>query len=110
MLLSCSTILMYCLSGTNYRLLSFSISKRKHLRIAPQSHSSSFSYTLDDTTIDFVVSTRDLGVIIDCELVFHSHTNSAISKLLSLISKSLVNLSSDILPILYKSLATPFLE
>ena len=59
-------------------LLPFNISKCKHLRIGQQSHSS--SYTLDGTTIDSVVNMRDLGVIIDSELKFHSHTNSAASK------------------------------
>ena len=44
-------------------LLSFNISKCKHLRISQQSHSS--SYTLDGITIDSVVNMRDLGVIID---------------------------------------------
>ena len=58
-------------------LLSFNISKCKHLRIGQQSHPS--SYTLDGTTIDSVVNMRDLGVI-DSELKFHSHTNSAASK------------------------------
>ena len=92
-------------------LLSFNISKCKHLRIGQQSHSS--SYTLDGTTIDSVVNMRDLGVIIDSELKFHSHTNSAASKanrILSFISKSFINLSSDMLPILYKSLVRPLLE
>ena len=92
-------------------LLSFNISKCKHLRIGQQSHSS--SYTLDVITIDSVVNMRDLGVIIDSELKFHSHTNSAASKanrILSLISKSFINFSSDMLPILYKSLVRPLLE
>ena len=92
-------------------LLSFNISKCKHLRIGQQSHSS--SYTLDGTTIDSVVNMRDLGVIIDSELKFHCHTNSAVSKanrILSFISKSFIIFSSDMLPILYKSLVRPLLE
>ena len=56
---------------------------------------------------------RDLGVIIDSDVKFHSHVNSAVSKanqILSLISKSFVNLSSDMLPIFYKTLVRPLLE
>ena len=88
-------------------LFSFNISKCKH----PQSRST--SYTLDGVVIDFADSMKDLGVIIDSDLKFHSHINSAVSKgirILSLISKSFVNLSSDMLPILYKSLVRPLLE
>ena len=56
---------------------------------------------------------RDLGVTIDCDMKFHSHAISAVSKanrVLSLISKSFVNVSPDMLPILYKSLVRPLLE
>ena len=86
-------------------LFSFDISKCKHLHIGQQSHPH-----LDGTTIYSVVNMRDLGVIIDSDLKFHSHTYSATSKanrILSRISKSFINLSSDMLPILYKSLVRP---
>ena len=48
---------------------------------------------------------RDLGVIIDSDVKFHSHVNSAVSKanrILSLIRKSFVNL-------VYKTLVRPLL-
>ena len=92
-------------------LLTFNIAKCKHLRIGPQSHSA--AYTLDGIGIDSVEHIRDLGVIIDSDLKFHYHVNSAVSKanrILSLISKSFVNLSVDMLPVLYKSLVRPLLE
>ena len=56
---------------------------------------------------------RDLGISIDSDMKFHSHVSSAVSKanqILQLISKSFVNLSPDMLPILYKSLVRPLLE
>ena len=92
-------------------LLSFNISKCKHLRISSPSHTT--TYTLDGVAIDSVASMRDLGVIIDSDLKFHSHVNTAVSKanrILSLLNRSFVNLSTDMLPILYKSLVRPLLE
>ena len=92
-------------------LLTFNIAKCKHLRIGPQSHPA--AYTLDGIGIDSVEHIRDLGVIIDSDLKFHYHVNSAVSKanrILSLISKSFVNLSVDMLPVLYKSLVRSLLE
>ena len=59
-------------------LRTFNISKCKHLRIGPPSHST--TYTLDGVAIDCVASMRDLGVIIDSDLKFHSHVNTAVSK------------------------------
>ena len=56
---------------------------------------------------------RDLGVIIDSDMKFHSHVSSAVSRanqVLSLISKSFINLSPDMLLILYKSMVRPLLE
>ena len=56
---------------------------------------------------------RDLGVNIDANLKSHSHTNSCVLKancVLSVIVKSFINLSSDMLPVLYKSLVRPVLK
>ena len=57
---------------------------------------------------------RDLSLvhsIIDSDMKFHSHVSSAkANRILQLISKSFVNLSPDMLPILYKSLVRPLLE
>ena len=74
---------------------------RHILRIGSPSHTT--TYTLDGVAIDSVVSMRDLGVIIDSDLKFHSHVNTAVSKanrILSLLNRSFVNLSTDMLPIL----------
>ena len=56
---------------------------------------------------------KDLGIIIDNELKFHKHTAMAIKKanrILGLIKKSFVNLDTNSLPLLYKSLVRPHLE
>ena len=56
---------------------------------------------------------RNLGIIIDSNLKFHSHSNCYVLKtnhVLSVIAKSFTNLSSDTFPILYKSLVRPVLE
>ena len=56
---------------------------------------------------------RDLGVIIDSKLNFHSHSTYIVSKanrLLGLIRKSFENISIQTLPMLYKSLVRPTLE
>ena len=92
-------------------LLSFNISKCKHLRIG--SGLCHASYTLDGVEIESVDYMRDLGVNIDANLKFHSHANSCVLKanrILSVIAKSFINLNSDMLPVLYKSLVRPVLE
>ena len=71
------------------------------------------SYTLDDMEIESVDYMRDLDVNIDAILKFHSHMNSCMLKanrVLFVIAKSFVNSSSDMLPVLYKSLVRPVLE
>ena len=59
-------------------LLSFNISKCKHLGIGPQSHSIAYIVLMHGITIDFVDNMRDLGVIIDSDMKFHSHVSSAV--------------------------------
>ena len=88
---------MLCWSGANYgfslTFLSVSIYKSVH---GPIQH---HQYTFDGFVIDSVDNMSNLGVIIDSDVKFHSHVNSAVSKvnrILSLISKSFVNLSTDI--------------
>ena len=56
---------------------------------------------------------RDLGITIDSQLKFHSHSSHIVSKancLLGLIRKSFENISIQTLPTLYKSLVRPTLE
>ena len=56
---------------------------------------------------------RDLGIIVDGQLKFHSHTTHIVSKanrLLGLIKKSFEHITIHTLPLLYKSLVRPTLE
>ena len=54
-----------------------------------------------------------LGVLMDSNLKFHSHSSAVVSKanqVLGLIMKTFVNLNEHTLPLLYKSLVRPHLE
>ena len=56
---------------------------------------------------------RDLGIIVDNKLKFHSQTAHTINKgfsILSIIKKSFENLDEHTVPILYKTLVRPILE
>ena len=64
-------------------------------------------------TLEQVTEEKVLGIIIDNELKFLKHTAMAIKKanrILGLIKKSFVNLVTEGLPPLYKSLVRPHLE
>ena len=56
---------------------------------------------------------KDFGVIMDCNLKFHTHISAVASKanqVLGLIKKSFTNLNGYTLPLLYKSLVRSHLE
>ena len=60
-----------------------------------------------------VCDMRDLGIIVNGQLKFHSHTTHVVSKanrLLGLIKKSFEHITIHTLPLLYKSLVCPTLE
>ena len=64
-------------------------------------------------SLDKVCDMRDLGIIVDGKLKFHSHTTHVVSKanrLLGLIKKSFEHKTVHTLPLLYKSLVRPTLE
>ena len=99
------------LNWFNTWLLNFNIPKCKVLRIGTSTFPQ--NYTLNGTPLDNVQDMRDLGVIIDSKLNFHSHSTYIVSKanrLLGLIRKSFENISIQTLPMLYKSLVRPTLE
>ena len=99
------------LNWSNTWLLNFNIPKCKVLRIGTSILHQ--NYTLNGTPLDNVQDMRDLGVIIDSKLNFHSHSTHTVSKanrLLGLIRKSFENISIQTLPMLYKSLVRPTLE
>ena len=56
---------------------------------------------------------KDLGVLMDSNLKFHSHSSAVVNKanqVLGLVMKSFANLNEHTLPLLYKSLVRPHLE
>ena len=99
------------LNWSNTWLLNFNIPKCKVLRIGTSTLPQ--NYTLNGTPLDNVQDMRDLGITIDSQLKFHSHSSHIVSKancLLGLIRKSFENISIQTLPTLYKSLVRPTLE
>ena len=111
-------ILFYCRktltnssAGQTLGFLTFSIPKCKILRIGTSTLPQ--IYTLNGISLDKVCDMRDLDVIMDGQLKFHSHTTHVVSKanhLLGLIKKSFEHIIIHTLPLLYKSLVRPTLE
>ena len=92
-------------------MISTYVPKCKVLRIGTSTLSQ--NHTLNGTPLDSVQDMRDLGITIDSQLKFHSHSSHIVSKancLLGLIRKSFENITIQTLPILYKSLVCPTLE
>ena len=72
-----------------------------------------YTYYIDNDPLQSVEEHKDLGVIMDSNLKFHTHTSAVASKanqVFGLIRKSFTNLNGHILPLLYKSLVRPHLE
>jgi len=70
-------------------------------------------YSMNGNPLTQSSEEKDLGVVIDENLKFHTHTAHAVSKafrILAVINKSFVNLDESTLPLLYKSLVRPHLE
>ena len=68
---------------------------------------------MEGTDIEKVREEKDLGVIIDAELKFHSQCSVVVNKanrLLGLIKKSFLNITTDMFTSLYKALVRPVLE
>ena len=91
--------------------LPFNETKCKSLHIGKKKHCQ--TYKMNGYTLEQVTEEKDLGMIIDNELKFHKHAAMAIKKanrILGLSKKSFVNLDTNSLPLLYKSLVRPHLE
>ena len=95
-------------SWSNTWLLNFNIPKCKILCIGK-----STLPQLNGISLDRDCDMRDLGIIVDGQLKFQSHTTHVVSKanrLLGLIKKSFEHITIHTLPLLYKSLVCPTLE
>ena len=92
-------------------LLPFNAGKCKVMHMG--SRNPAHEYRLNGTPIAVVDEERDLGIIIDSELKFHTQTAAAVSKasqLLAVIKRSFAHIDETTLPLLYKALVRPFLE
>ena len=90
-------------------LFNFSKCKSLHLGRFNPGH----VYNMNVHNIERVSKEKDLGVIIDEQLMFHEHTSYATSKanrIIGIIKKTFTNMTSDIFLNLYKTLVCPQLE
>ena len=72
-----------------------------------------YIYYIGGDQLQPVKEHKDLGVLMDSNLKFHSHSSAVVSKanqVLGLIMKTFANLNEHTLPLLYKSLVRPHLE
>ncbi|KAI8500844.1 hypothetical protein Bbelb_216620 [Branchiostoma belcheri] len=91
--------------------LQFNVGKCKVLHLGRSNGKA--EYTLGGQKIMETEEEKDLGVIVDNKLTFHSHTARAANKgnqLLGLIKRSFYNLDEHTIPILYKTMVRPHLE
>ena len=92
-------------------LLPFNVSKCRVMHIG--SHNPEQLYTLNGAPVEAVAEERDLGVVIDRQLKFHTQTAAAVSKasqMLAVVRRSFANIDETTLPLLFKSMVRPFLE
>ncbi|KAI8480560.1 hypothetical protein Bbelb_416830 [Branchiostoma belcheri] len=91
--------------------LLFNVTKCKVLHLGRTNQKN--SYSLGGQTIEETVEEKDLGVTIDNQLSFHSHTAKAANKgnqVLGLIKRTFYNLDKDTVPTLFKTMVRPHLE
>jgi len=89
----------------------FNISKCKSLHLGYSN--TNHIYSMGGNCIEQTREEKNLGVVIDNQLKFHSHVSAVTSKarrLLGLINKSFINLNLQTLPYLYKAIVRPTLE
>ena len=93
--------------------LNFSQSKCCYIQVGPPSRSCHHSYMLNSTVITSTDKQKDLGIWIDPNLSFHSHTHYTVSRanrILGLISKCFRYLDSTMMLSLYKTIVRPIVE
>ncbi|KAI8477552.1 hypothetical protein Bbelb_035050 [Branchiostoma belcheri] len=91
--------------------LQFNVGKCKVMHLGGSNRKA--EYTLGGQKIMETEEEKDLGVIVDSKLTFHSQSARAANKgnqLLGLIKRSFYNLDEHTIPILYKTMVRPHLE
>ena len=107
---------LQCYITTLYRwskiwLLNFNISKCHLLHLGP-THCY-IEYYINRSVITPTESVKDLGIIVDSSIKFHTHTGivaARANRMLALINKSFEYLSTNMLLQLYKLFVRPILE
>ncbi|KAK3108052.1 hypothetical protein FSP39_000221 [Pinctada imbricata] len=92
-------------------LLKFNADKCKHMHIGKNYHAT--SYSMDGKEISKTNCERDLGVMIDDQLKFQQHINTAVKKAnqkLGIIKRNFNHLDKNSFVSLYKALVRPHLE
>ena len=100
-----------CIEWSVMWQLPFNISKCKILHIGQ--FNPRYCYNMDGMDIVKVNEEKDLGVLIDCNLKFHSQCSAVVNKanrLLGLIKQTFSDISVDSFTCLYKSIVRPILE
>ena len=85
--------------------LAFNVKKCRVLHVGPRNPCA--DYTLFGKKLDVIEEEKDLGIIVDGSLKFHSQAASAASRanqILGVVRRSFANLTIQSLPVLYKSL------
>ena len=91
--------------------LPFNVDKCKCMRIGKENNA--HTYHMNQQPLHNVKEEKDLGVIIDNRIKFHTHTSSAIkkaNKILGLIKHTFKALDETTLSLLYTSIVRPHLE
>ena len=91
--------------------LPFNVDKCRVLHLGPGNPHS--NYDMSGHILSSTKSEKDLGVLVDSSLNFHSQTSAAVAKankLLGIIKKSFASLSKELLPPLFKTLIRPHLK
>ena len=92
-------------------LLRFNVTKTAVMHLGNTKQK--YTYYMDEQPLQVVSEHKDLSIIIDSNLKFHSQATAVtneVNRILGLIKKSFNSLNIRSLPILYKSLARPHLE
>ena len=91
--------------------LTFNSAKTKVMHIGKGNTKS--SYCINNQIIQETVAEKDLGVMVDDELTFHTHIDTAVKRAnqtLGLIKRTFTRISRDTLPILFTTIVRPLLE
>lgn len=83
--------------------------KVMHIGVSNPEH----EYTIAGQRLEKTTEERDLGLLVDNNMMFHAHAASAVAKAfrtLGVIKRTFMNLDQETLPLLFKTMVRPILE